>query len=145
RLQFKAQATIDGVAVTADGKPVADYAVTLFPVGASLILPSNQVAVHDAGGAFVLKGLAAGTYDVLAATANNRSGRSSAIALSDGEHKTGVRIVIGQGTTLRGRVVEYGTGIAIPSAEVTSLSVGPTVTPSTAAAGPSSGVGWPAA
>ena len=30
RIQFKAQATIEGVAVTPDGKPVSDYGVTLF-------------------------------------------------------------------------------------------------------------------
>ena len=108
-----------------------------------MMLASKQVAVHDAGGSFVLKGLAAGTYDVLAATADNRSGRLSTIALSDGEHKSGLRIVIGQGTTLRGRVVEYGTGIPIPNAEVTILSVGTPVSTSTDATGSFSVDGLP--
>ena len=135
RVQLKSEAILEGVAVTADGKPIADYALTLFASGAGMMLASNQLAVHDASGAFTLKGLAGGTFDLLAATADNRSGRLIGVVLGDGEHKAGLRIVIGQGTRLRGRVVEYGTGMPIPSAEVTILSVGTPISTSTDASG----------
>lgn len=131
RVQMKAESVLEGVAVTADGAPVVDYALTLFDSGAGMMLASHQLAVHDANGAFTLKGLAAGRYDLLAATADNQSGRLGDVSLDDGEHKSGLRIVVSQGTKLRGRVVEYGTGIPIPSAEVTVLSVGAPISTST--------------
>ena len=152
RVQLAAQATLEGVAVTADGKPVVDYSVTLFSADANMMLASNQLAVHDGGGAFALKGLAAGSYDLLVATADNRSGRLTGVTLGDGEHKTGLRISVGQGTTLRGRVVEYGTGTPLPTAEVTILSVGAPISTSTDGNGafsvsglPSGRVAWIAA
>ena len=131
RVQMKAESVLEGVAVTADGSPVADYALTLFASGAGMMLASHQLAVHDANGAFSLKGLAAGRYDLLVATADNHSGRLADVSLDDGEHKTGLRIVVSLGTRLRGRVVEYGTGLPIPSAEVTILSVGAPISTST--------------
>jgi RNA polymerase sigma factor (sigma-70 family) len=131
RVQMKAEAVLEGIAVTSDGTPVADYALTLFASGGGAMLASQQLAVHTANGAFTLKGLAAGRYDLLAATADNRSGRLAEVSLDDGEHKSGLRIVLSQGTKLRGRVVEYGTGIPIPSAEVTVLSVGAPISTST--------------
>ena len=152
RIQFKPQAVLEGVAVSADGKPVADYAVTLFASGAGMMLPSSQQAIHDPSGAFALKGVSAGTYDVVAATADNHSGRLSSLVVGDGEHKSGLRIIVAQGTTLRGRVVEYGTGLPIPSAEVTILSVGTPISTSTDGNGsfsvdglPSGRVAWIAA
>lgn len=143
RVQFKAEATIEGVAVTPEGKPVSEYALTLFASGPNMMLPANQLAVHDAGGAFKLKGLSAGSYDVLAATADGRTGRLSALTVGDGEHKTDVRIIVSQGTRLHGRVVEYGTGLPIPHAEVTILSVGAPVSTSTDANGAFSVDGLP--
>lgn len=144
RVQVKAESVLEGVAVTADGAPVADYALTLFASGAGMMLASHQLAVHDANGAFTLKGLAAGRYDLLAATADNHSGRLAEVSLDDGEHKTGLRIVVSQGTRLRGRVVEYGTGLPIPSAEVTILSVGAPISTSTDGNGVFSVDGLPA-
>lgn len=152
RVQFKAEAVLEGVAVNSDGTPVADYALTLFSSGATMMLASNQLAVHDANGAFTLKGLSGGRYDLLAALADNHSGRLSEVSLGDGEHKTGLRIVVAQGTTLRGHVVEYGTGIPIPNAQVTILSVGAPISTSTDGTGafsveglPSGRVAWIAA
>ncbi|MCU1283008.1 MAG: hypothetical protein JWM53_6554 [bacterium] len=151
RVQLEAEAVLEGVAVTSDGRPVADYALTLFSSGAT-IMPSNQLAVHGANGAFTLKGLSKGRYDLVAATADNHSGRLSQVSLDDGEHKTGLRIVVGQGTTVRGRVVEYGSGLPIPSAQVTILSVGTPISTSTDGSGvfsvdglPSGRVAWIAA
>ena len=152
RVQLAAEAVLEGVAVTADGKPVADYNLTLFSSDASMMLASSQLAVHDASGAFSLRGLSAGTVDLLAATADNHCGRLSGVTVGAGEHKAGLRIVVAQGTTLRGRVVEYGTGTPIPNAQVTVLSLGAPMSTSTDGSGafvvdglPSGRVAWIAA
>lgn len=87
----------------------------------------------DDRGEFELGKLQAGTY-ILTATAEGRPpGRSDEIALADGEQVRGIRIELGRGALLTGRVMDVETGEPIAGARVwlDALTLTHRVTPTT--------------
>jgi protocatechuate 3,4-dioxygenase beta subunit len=134
RIQFQPGATLGGVVVDGTGQPVADYSVRAVEAAAagssdgattrmvqgmaSMFGGAGGVSVHDASGAFELRSLAAGKYDVLATTADGRLARLSAVTVAAGERKTGLRLMLKSGITVHGKVVELG-----PETPVTGLPV----------------------
>jgi hypothetical protein len=125
-LQFKAAAVLAGVVTDADKKPITDYTVSAVgkltsqeqqTVRAALG-GGNQQTVHDASGAFELGGLAPDTYDVLVTGTDGRVGKLSGIVVGEAEQKRGLSIVVGQGTTLKGRAVELGSEAVVAGAQV---------------------------
>jgi len=126
RIQFKPESVVAGVAVSGNGKPVADYTLSVMPSQAlttadrmaQFMGGPNKQTVHDASGAFEIHGLAAGTYDLVAMTSDNHAGRLGGVTLGDGEQKRGLQVTIQMGTSLRGRIIEYGTGAPVANANV---------------------------
>jgi len=126
RIQLKPESVVAGIATSSNGKPVADYTLSVMPSVAATAADRmaqfmggpNKQTVHDPAGAFEIHGLAAGTYDLVAMTSDNHAGRLGGVTLGDGEQKSGLRVTIQMGTTLRGRVIEYGTGAPIANANV---------------------------
>jgi hypothetical protein len=75
-------------------------------------------AVCGAGGAFELRGLRPGTYDLHATRLDDRSGGLPGIRVSEGEQRRGLRIRISDGLTVVGTVVDLESRKPIPGARV---------------------------
>jgi hypothetical protein len=126
RVQLKPESVVAGVAVGSNGKAIADYTLSVLPATAltdadrmaMFMGGPNKQTVHDPSGAFEIHGLGAGAYDLVAMTSDNHAGRLGGVTLGDGEQKTGLRVTIQTGTTIRGRVIEYGTGAPVANANV---------------------------
>jgi hypothetical protein len=125
RVQFKPAASIAGVVVGNGGKPVTDFSIA--PLSRSgpveqqrvmAMLGGDRQTVHDPTGAFVLSGLAGGSYDISVNAPDGRVGKLSGVELADGEQKRGITIAIGKGVTLKGRAVELAAGTPIAGARV---------------------------
>ena len=63
-------------------------------------------SVCAAAGAFELRGLRPGAYDLFATTLDGRSGSLPVIQLGEGEERRGLRLRVGDGLTLIGSVVD---------------------------------------
>ncbi|HJZ88376.1 MAG TPA: carboxypeptidase regulatory-like domain-containing protein [Polyangia bacterium] len=131
RVQFKPEAVVAGVVVGGGGKPVADYALTVMPSQpsvqsrvAAFMGGSAQQQVHDPSGAFEVHSLQAGTYDLVVTATDGHAGKLGGVTLADGEQKRNLRIQIGQGVTLKGRVVEWGSGRPIADAHLIAGATG---------------------
>jgi hypothetical protein len=118
RLRFDPASALAGVAVDAEGRPVTDYVVAAVPPespgahngtsGGRDI--GSRIKVRDPRGAFSIDPLARGRYDLLVTTADGRVGRLAAVALQAGEKKRGLRVAVGPGVTIKGRVLDADTG-----------------------------------
>jgi hypothetical protein len=101
-LKFPASASVAGMVVAPDGKPVAHYSITIMPgpqanekpedrrrrqMGNSFDLPVQQV--QDPSGAFELRRLAGGSHELVVSTADGATA-SQVVAVQAGEKKTGV-------------------------------------------------------
>jgi hypothetical protein len=128
RLVVRRSARLAGVAVTAEGKPVPDYALLVLPVGPPGEKDFERMnrtrngerekeLVRDPGGAFQIGRLAEGTYELVATAPGGGTGRIASVPLREGESKGGLRIVIGAGRAAKGRVVDHAT--SAPLAGVT--------------------------
>ena len=126
RVQLKPESVVAGIAVGGNGKPIADYTLSVLssqPLTdadrmAMFMGGQNKQTVHDPSGAFEIHGLGAGTYDLVAMTSDNHAGKLGGVTLGDGEQKRGLQVTIQSGTQLRGQVIEYGTGTPVANANV---------------------------
>jgi membrane-associated protease RseP (regulator of RpoE activity) len=84
----------------------------------SALLGGGQQAVHEKSGAFEIRGLGPGTYDVLVSIADGRVGKLAAIKVAAGERKEGLRVVVSKGSILRGKIVEYPQGTPLAGISV---------------------------
>jgi hypothetical protein len=129
RLQFPREAVLAGTVTDPAGKPVTDFSVMAVEAEGKdtsdprsglrkaqnfARLMGGSSAVHDAGGAFELRGLAAGTYDVVVTTGEGKGGQLPGLAVAAGERKAGLRVTIQRGITLRGKVATFAEGQAVP-------------------------------
>ena len=111
-VRLSAGGTLGGVVVAESGEPVAGAEVALQTDGGGgpRFGGSGPSTASDGTGAFRFDRLAAGRYSVTASL----GGRSSApvdVALLSGQSREDVRIAIGGGTTLRGRVSGLGSDL----------------------------------
>jgi hypothetical protein len=135
-LKFPASASVAGMVVAPDGKPVAHYSITIMPgpqanekpddrrrrqMGNSFDLPVQQV--QDPSGAFELRRLAGGSHELVVSTADGATA-SQVVAVQAGEKKTGVRIQVVPGLRVTGRVVEHGSNRPMPGAGVFAMGSG---------------------
>jgi protocatechuate 3,4-dioxygenase beta subunit len=136
RVVMPAGASIAGIAVSASGQPVTDYAVSLLPGPAGKETPmernrrlnmgafENPVRrVHDPAGAFAFDRIKAGSYELKVTTSDGRSG-SETVSLQDGEQKTGVRVALAAGVRVTGRVLDVEGGKPIAGASVAAVPLG---------------------
>ena len=139
RLYLPGAASIEGVVVDERGRAVTRYLLAVDsyrPRGHGTDKPSagRRIQVDDPQGAFVLDGLRPGEY-VLVATADGRPpAHSASIELEAGGREQRVRIVLGRGGALSGRVVDELTGEPISDARVALDTATTTRLGSTAAA-----------
>jgi hypothetical protein len=142
RVQFRAAAVLSGTAVDGTGKPIADYGIAAVeaPGGpgedptrigdrmarsmAAMLgggAGAGRQTVNDARGAFEIGGLAAGKYDLLVTTADGRVGKLPGTVVAAGERKTGLRVTVQAGATVRGKVVTFPDGKPATGATVVVL------------------------
>jgi protocatechuate 3,4-dioxygenase beta subunit len=126
-LRFAPEATISGVVVAPDSRPVPHYTVTVLPGPAAGEVPSQRQRrarpswdapmqrVQDPAGAFELRRLSAGSHELAVSTADG-SNASVVVALAAGEQKTGVRIQVQSPTRIVGRIVDHATGRPVAGA-----------------------------
>jgi hypothetical protein len=112
-LTFAPGATVAGRVVRADGSPVTDCDLVVRPAGeqpgpamvAHLLGASGKVVVHDPAGAFRVPGLGAGRYELRATDAAGEAGKL-AVTVAKGAAQDGLRVVVGPGVVVVGRVVD---------------------------------------
>jgi hypothetical protein len=146
RLQLRDGASVEGIAVDAAGRPIPHYSVFAFAAAMAgesyeasverrMWRPAARQVVHDAGGAFALRDLKAGTYSLVVQTFDGKGGRSDGLTLRDQDHKTGIRIVVGESVRLRSRVVDHETGAPLAGVRITGRTAQNNVTGTTSADG----------
>jgi membrane-associated protease RseP (regulator of RpoE activity) len=111
------------VAVDGAGAPVVRFDIQVIPAEGPNLPDSRNVGgmeegtrrtVNSPGGAFEVNGLQPGKYDVLVTTLDGGAGRLAAMSLRAGEVRRGLRVNVGAGLRLKGRVVDAETGKPIP-------------------------------
>lgn len=119
-------ASLEGSVSTTAGDPVQGADVTLAPspCGTFERCPLERYAITDAKGVFRFADLADGTFriDVEAEGVPPRK-EGYSVALSEGEAKRGFRIVVGEGRSIAGRVVDPH-GLGVEGAEVELFAAG---------------------
>jgi protocatechuate 3,4-dioxygenase beta subunit len=114
------------VVVDADGAPVANARVSAEPEPYDAASPRS--ATTDARGAFVVRGLGAAKYS-LVASAESRTNAKVEIDIAHRDHD-GLRLALGRGARIKGRVTDVGgapiSGVTVhvsgPSPEVVETS-----------------------
>ncbi|AUX38054.1 MULTISPECIES: carboxypeptidase regulatory-like domain-containing protein [Sorangium] len=127
-LHLVAAGAIAGEVVDQSGRPVEAYLLAIesfVPAGAAARGSADGRArkVTDPGGAFRLNELAPGRYVLTVSAAGRPPTRSSAVDVEAGRTIEGVRIVLPQGATLRGRVIDAASRAPVVEAQVELDSV----------------------
>lgn len=104
-------ATIRGVVVTTDGTPVPGASVGASGGRGNFSTPDTTA---DEAGAFVIKGLGAGTKSLSALARGYATETPTVVELGIGEQLDGVRVVVSRAFTISGIVVKKGTTTPIP-------------------------------
>ena len=125
-LQLKGPGSLSGVVLGQSGRPAGEYVIVGRPLlGVDAAEPELRRAwnsaplrarVSQADGAFSFATVAPGDYELNAYLPEKSSATLGRIAVAPGEHKTGLRLVVGPGAAIRGRAVEYRTGRPIAGA-----------------------------
>ena len=128
RIRFPKEGVLAGRVVDGAGKPVADYRIGALEVAAAgegekaqmakrlskgvaaMLGGGGQMEIHDPAGAFELRRLTAGAYELVATTTEGQVGRLGRVEVRAGEHKKGLEVVVAKGLTLRGKVLDHATG-----------------------------------
>lgn len=103
--------SIRGVVVTSDGTPVPGADVGASDGRGDYSSPDTAA---DEAGAFVLKGLSAGTKSLSARSRGYVTETPTVVELGIGEQLDGVRVVVGKAFSIAGIVVKKGTSTPIP-------------------------------
>ena len=134
-LRLSAESSAAGMVVDGAGKPVTDYYLTMRPTtgpqsaadavtafASSSLGFRESTRVRDARGAFELRALPAGSYELRAWGGLAGHNGRLLVTLAAGEHKRDLRIRLQGGVALRGRLVEADSGR--PLADVTVEALG---------------------
>src|SRR5262249_18311221 len=122
-IQLDPPGSIEGVVVDERGSPVTSFTVGIEsfvggPDSSQARMGGPSRSVDDPGGTFVLGGLEPGKYVVSASAPDRPIARSARVEVDGGRATRHVRIVLAQGATLRGRVVDADTRDALGGAMV---------------------------
>jgi RNA polymerase sigma factor (sigma-70 family) len=118
RLTLGRAGTLAGTVVDQKGKPLPSYALLVVPPSfrretAAMRLegaPGQALPIPIAHprGAFEIGGLAPGNYDLQVSTADGLYGNVEAVPVVAGQRRGNLRIIVGAGAQLTGRVLEVG-------------------------------------
>lgn len=112
--------SISGRVLGSGGRRVSSFELSLSRLDSEEIpgthLPSPQI--EQAGGGFIFRGLAPGEYGITARAPGWARGKSDPIRLDPGGMVSGLEIVLGEGATLRGKVVSDADGSPVAGARV---------------------------
>jgi RNA polymerase sigma factor (sigma-70 family) len=119
RLTLGRAGTLAGVVVNSEGKPLSSYSLLVVPPSiaretAAMRLEGAPgqalpIPISNPAGAFELAGLAPGSYDLHASTADGLHGNIEGVPVVAGERRANLRIVVAPGARVTGRVLEIGT------------------------------------
>jgi hypothetical protein len=115
RVVIPEQATASGRVVGEGDRPVSSFVIRMARADGEGASASQSI--HDPAGTFTVPHLAPGRYDLVATTADGRSGRAST-TVSAAEDRRDLLVRLGPGAKVKLRVVEHGTGAPIAAARV---------------------------
>jgi hypothetical protein len=123
-------ASLAGMVATSAGDPIQAALVVLSPAGCESLdsCPLEREARTDALGTFCFADLAAGKQNLRVEIEGipSTSKQAWTVELAEGEAKLGFKIVLGEGRSIAGRVVDPA-GLGIESAEVELTSSAPEI------------------
>jgi protocatechuate 3,4-dioxygenase beta subunit len=134
-LAFDPPARLSGVVVGNDGRPVADYMITVLPAKLPNETPAQRdrrsqatqtppARVQASDGAFAVDGLYAGTFEIKVTTADGAAGARETVVLGKGEQRTGLRLAISAGIRGTGKVVLLESGAPVAGMTVRTRVAG---------------------
>jgi hypothetical protein len=85
------------------------------PRGAGI---SDRLTVHSEDGSFLLEEVPPGTWEVNVEAKGYQPSRIGGIVVGEGQTPAGLRVSLARGATLRGSVVNAGSGRAVPDARI---------------------------
>jgi RNA polymerase sigma factor (sigma-70 family) len=142
RIRFAPALRVAGTIADGSGRPVAVATVAVVPaerVGRTSLTFGTEEGtsrrVENREGRFSVSPLATGTYDLLVTTPDGRAGRWPGIALRPGASRDDLRVVVGPGLTVKGRVLAFGTDAPVAQATVGVAGAGAHVEARTDSAG----------
>jgi protocatechuate 3,4-dioxygenase beta subunit len=139
RIELARTSALRGIVLDDEGRPATSFTVFVYLGGTSKqVSYSDAVAraegaaiavlpVFDRAGRFEVAGLRSGAYEVVASTADQRSGRATAMLAGDGRQPD-LKIHLERAATLSGRVVDHETGAPVEACEVEAAFDGRQVT-----------------
>jgi S1-C subfamily serine protease len=141
RIQIAAGAVLAGKVVRASGA-TGPYTIWAQPArGAAAPALDRRLApvadrwVDAADGAFTLTDLPPGRYDLVALAVDGASGSLPGLAVRAGEKRQGLRVELGGGAAVTGRLVDLDSRAPLPGAPVRAVADGRTTEATTDAGG----------
>ena len=133
-LRLSTESSLAGVVVYGNGKPVSDFQLQLWRTDESGGVARRSVAasdlglrghrtVRDPGGAFAVRSLAPGSYQLHVVAPGGHAGRLM-VAVAAGEHRRNLRLQLEGGIGVRGRLVDAESGRPLAGVTVRALGGG---------------------
>jgi hypothetical protein len=115
RLQLVPGASLSGRAVDREGNPCGAYKLYLGRAPPGDLAPQvtefpTSTEIRGEDGAFMIPALAAGSYELLAQTPDQRVGRLQELTLGEGQAREHLVLVVSEGSQVSGRVLVAETG-----------------------------------
>ncbi len=106
-LEVRPGATLRGIVVSEDGKPLPGVVILALRGGGDASTPSDDAPIvyrkSDSDGAFEFVGMRAGRWELEASAPNRLPAKLRLESVSDGETRADLRIVVPSGRAIRGR------------------------------------------
>ncbi len=135
RLQLEAPARLSGVVTDRDGRALPAFSLQVLPLAPTGAETEQQsllrteagvmrpLPVRDPDGRFEWRGLLAGRYRIKVNGLDGAAG-TDVVTVASGEHKQGLRLVVGGALKLTGKVVSLETGAPMERVQVYARAPG---------------------
>ena len=115
-LIMKATGAIRGTVALADGSSPDEFSVVVWDRAIGF---SRSEQFFRRGGAFAMNDVPGGNFEIAVNAPEGRA--TTTVALRDGEDKAGVKLTLEATATVRGRLVELGTGAPVPGMRMAAM------------------------